>query len=155
MHRFAVLSIIGLLAFADSARAGEPVVPAAPTFERDIQPLLTRFGCNAGACHGKARGQNGFQLSLLAYDHDFDFNAITTEARGRRIFPANPGFSLILRKASGQTPHGGGKRLPEGSVEYRTLEKWIASGTPRTPADAPKLEKIVVSPTTRLMKFNE
>jgi hypothetical protein len=155
MQRFAVLSIIGLLALTDSVRAAEPAVPDAPTFERDIQPILTRFGCNAGACHGKARGQNGFQLSLLAYDHDFDFNAITVEARGRRIFPANPGFSLILRKASGLTPHGGGKKLPEGSAEYRTLEKWIASGTPRTPADAPKIEKIVVSPNTKLMKFEQ
>lgn len=143
-------SLIAVIAFAAPLSAAEP----APTFERDIQPILTRYGCNAGACHGKARGQNGFQLSLLAYDHDFDFNAIATEARGRRIFPANPGFSLILRKASGQVPHGGGKKLPEGSAEYRTLEKWIASGTPRTPADAPKLEKITVSPTQQLMKFN-
>src|SRR5436190_7859757 len=80
-----------------------------PTFERDIQPILTRAGCNAGACHGKARGQNGFQLSLLAFDNDFDFNAITSEARGRRVFPANPSFSLLLRKPSAQMPHGGGK----------------------------------------------
>ncbi|MBP3957100.1 DUF1553 domain-containing protein [Gemmata sp. G18] len=123
------------------------------TFERDIQPILTRSGCNAGACHGKARGQNGFQLSLLAYDNDFDFNAITTEARGRRIFPANPTFSLLLRKASGQTPHGGGKKLPEGSPEYRVLEKWVSSGTPRTPENAPKLEKITLFPDSRLMTF--
>ena len=68
-----------------NATAAKPV-----TFERDIQPILTRAGCNAGACHGKARGQNGFQLSLLGFDPDFDFDAITTEARGRRVFPANP-----------------------------------------------------------------
>ncbi|HSQ55258.1 MAG TPA: Ig-like domain-containing protein, partial [Gemmata sp.] len=96
------------------------------TFERDIQPILTRLGCNAGACHGKARGQNGFALSLLAYDNDFDFNAIATEARGRRIFPANPAFSLFLRKPTGQTPHGGGKKFAEGDATYRTIEKWIA-----------------------------
>ena len=151
MRRPAFLLALLALGFADPVRAAEP----APTFERDIQPILTRAGCNAGACHGKARGQNGFQLSLLAYDHDFDFNAITQEARGRRIFPANPAFSLILRKASGQVPHGGGKKLPEGSAEYRTLQQWIAAGTPRTPTDAPKLEKITVSPTTKLMKFAE
>ena len=125
----------------------------AVTFERDIQPIFTRFGCNAGACHGKARGQNGFQLSLLAYDNDFDFNAVATEARGRRIFPANPAFSLLLRKPTGQTPHGGGKKFAVGDATYRTVEKWIASGTPRTPADAPKLDKIVVYPDSRLMSF--
>ena len=104
-----------------------------PTFERDIQPILTRFGCNAGACHGKARGQNGFSLSLLAYDPDADFAAITEEARGRRLFPANPEFSLLLRKASGEVPHGGGKKLPKDDPNYATLKQWIASGTPRTP----------------------
>lgn len=129
--------------------------PRPVTFERDIQPILTRAGCNAGACHGKARGQNGFQLSLLAYDNDFDFHAITTEARGRRIFPANPPFSLMLRKPSGQVPHGGGRKLPLDGLAYRTLERWIASGTPRTPTDAPKLEKITVFPEGRLMTFKE
>lgn len=123
------------------------------TFERDIQPILTRAGCNAGACHGKARGQNGFQLSLLAFDSDFDYGAIATDARGRRVFPANPPFSLLLRKPSGRVPHGGGKRLPEGSPEYRTLEKWIAAGMPRTPEHAPRLEKITVFPDSRLMSF--
>ncbi|MFM8271762.1 MAG: DUF1549 domain-containing protein, partial [Gemmata sp.] len=151
MRLHVLLLAVSSLAFAAPSQAAEP----APTFERDIQPVLTRYGCNSGPCHGKARGQNGFQLSLFAYDHDFDFNAIVTEARGRRTFPANPGFSLLLRKASGQVPHGGGKKFAEGSPEYHLLERWIASGTPRTPADAPKLEKITVSPTTRLMKFGE
>lgn len=145
------LALLVALVVAPTSGAAEAV----PTFESDIQPLLTRYGCNAGACHGKARGQNGFQLSLLAYDHDFDFNAIVTEARGRRLFPANPAFSLLLRKASGQAAHGGGKKIPEGSAAYRTLERWIAAGTPRTPADAPKLERISVSPDSKLLKFNE
>ncbi|MDY3554942.1 DUF1553 domain-containing protein [Gemmata sp. JC717] len=143
-----------------TARGASATVPvkvrnagaAAPvTFERDVQPILTRYGCNAGPCHGKARGQNGFQLSLLAYDNDFDFQAITAEARGRRVFPANPAFSLLLRKATGQAPHGGGKKLTEGSPEYRALATWIANGTPRTPANAPRLEKVTVFPESRLL----
>ena len=148
--RLIILTLV-CLALAAPLHAAETV----PTFERDIQPILTRAGCNAGACHGKARGQNGFQLSLLAYDNDFDFNALTTEARGRRVFPANPSFSLLLRKASGRVPHGGGKKLPEGSPEYRTLEAWIATGTPRTSADAPRLETITLTPDNRLMRFKE
>ncbi|MCE9565289.1 MAG: Ig-like domain-containing protein, partial [Planctomycetes bacterium] len=148
MRRFALVSVLCLLT-ASPVCAAEPV----PTFERDIQPILTRFGCNAGACHGKARGQNGFQLSLLAFDHDFDYNAIVTEARGRRIFAANPTFSLLLRKASGNTPHGGGKKTPEGESAYRTMERWIAAGCPRTPADAPQLVKVTVSPDNGVMAF--
>src|SRR5207237_2642966 len=103
------------------------------------------------ACHGKARGQNGFQLSLLGFDPDFDFAALTKEARGRRIFPAAPEQSLLLRKPSGQMPHGGGKRLDRSDPAYDTLLRWIVAGTPRTPKEAPVLERISVEPAERLL----
>jgi hypothetical protein len=144
-----LIPILTLLALAPPAAA------APPTFERDIQPVLTKAGCNAGACHGKARGQNGFQLSLLAYDHDFDYQAITAEARGRRVFPASPDNSLLLMKASGRVPHGGGKKLPLDGPDYRTLRDWIAGGSPRTPADAPKIVKVTITPDAKLMGFRQ
>jgi hypothetical protein len=124
------------------------------TFERDVVPILTRAGCNAGACHGKARGQNGFALSLLSYDADFDYHAIVNEARGRRVFTAAPEFSLLLRKPSGQMPHGGGKRLDTGSPDYDVLRRWVAAGLPRTPADVPKLSCIAVEPNERILDAN-
>src|SRR5690606_15578266 len=80
-------------------------------FERDIQPLLTRFSCNSGACHGKQRGQNGFQLSLLGFDSDFDHAALTKESRSRRVSLARPEQSLLLTKPTGILPHGGGVRI--------------------------------------------
>src|SRR5262249_25084804 len=101
---------------AESLAAAEPAKLV--TFESDVQPLLTRFGCNAGACHGKARGQNGLALSLLGFDADFDFGALLHESRGRRVFPAAPEASLFLRKATGQMPHGGGKRFEVGGPVY-------------------------------------
>ncbi|MGH7168808.1 MAG: DUF1549 domain-containing protein, partial [Gemmataceae bacterium] len=64
-------------------------------FGREIVPLLSRMGCNAGGCHGKASGQNGFKLSLFGFDAAFDHDAITKEARGRRVFPAAPDHSLL------------------------------------------------------------
>src|SRR5262249_33735557 len=85
------------------------------TFEKDVEPILARFGCNSGACHGKARGQNGFQLSLLGFDADFDFASLTQEARGRRILPSAPAFSMLLRKPGGEMAHGGGKRLDQAA----------------------------------------
>ncbi len=121
------------------------------TFERDVIPILTRTGCNAGACHGKARGQNGFALSLLSYDADFDYHAIVNEARGRRVFAAAPSFSLLLRKPTGQLPHGGGKRLEVGSAEYEVLYRWISAGMPRTPSNAPSLVRITVEPAERIL----
>ncbi len=121
------------------------------TFERDVIPILTRAGCNAGACHGKARGQNGFALSLLSYDPDFDYSAIVHEARGRRVMPASPVNSLLLRKASAQVPHGGGKRLEPGSTSHDAVLRWLASGTPRTPKDSPTVAGISVEPSERIL----
>jgi hypothetical protein len=121
------------------------------TFEKDVQPILARYGCNAGACHGKARGQNGFQLSLLGFDADFDFAALTLEARGRRIFPAAPEHSLLLLKPTGEMPHGGGRRLTKGDPPYEILRRWIAAGTPRTPAEEPTLERITIEPAERIL----
>ena len=112
------------------------------SFELDVQPVLTKAGCNAGACHGKQRGQNGFQLSLLAYDSDFDFAAITKDARGRRVFPASASESLLLKKAVGELPHGGGKRFAVSSKEYGTLLHWIEQGTPRQRTAEPELQSV-------------
>ena len=125
-----------------AARAGDqrPV-----SFDLDVLPILTARGCNQGACHGKARGQNGFQLSLLAFDPDFDHAALTQQARGRRVFPAAPDRSLMLLKATAQVPHGGGLRLEKDGEDYRTLLRWIESGTPRRHDGEPRLTAVAVT----------
>jgi hypothetical protein len=126
-----------------------------PSFELDILPILTARGCNQGACHGKARGQNGFQLSLLAFDADFDYSALTEQARGRRVFPAAPERSLILLKATAQLPHGGGLRLEREGEDYQTLVRWIERGTPRRIENEPKLAAVAVAPSQQFLKPNE
>ena len=136
---------------ADTPLPAAEQVRKTVTFEFDVQPLLTRFGCNAGACHGKSRGQNGFALSLLGFDSDFDYSALVQEARGRRVFFPAPEQSLLLRKAAGQMPHGGGKRFDAESPHYRLLYDWIRAGAPRTPADSPRLMRVVVEPATRTL----
>jgi len=119
------------------------------SFENDVLPILTVHGCNAGACHGKQRGQNGFQLSLLGFDPDFDYAAIVQESRGRRVFPASPDESLLLAKPAARLPHGGGVRLePEGS-DYQTLRRWIVGGMPRAIENDRTLERIEIFPTER------
>ena len=135
--------------------AGEGSATEVGTFERDIQPILTRAGCNAGACHGKASGQNGFKLSLLGFDSDFDHIAITREGGGRRVLGFRPDESLLLRKATAEIPHGGGRRIEPGSPFYQTLRQWIVEGLPRTPADSPRLVKVTMDPTERRVGRNE
>ncbi|MFO0950925.1 MAG: DUF1549 and DUF1553 domain-containing protein [Isosphaeraceae bacterium] len=99
-------------------------------FAEDILPILTRAGCNAGGCHGRADGQNGFHLSIFGYDPASDYLAITRNGGGRRLSRLQPEQSLLLEKALGRVPHGGGQRLTPGSDDFRTLLAWLNDGAP-------------------------
>jgi len=116
------------------------------SFRNQVMPILTKAGCNSGGCHGKQLGQNNFKLSLLGFDTTFDYDALVKEARGRRVFPASPDNSLLLRKAIGAAPHGGGKRIQMDSPEYEVLRRWIQQGTPRGSANDPFVTRIECSP---------
>ena len=109
------------------------------------------MACNSGGCHGKSGGQNGFKLSLLGFYPDEDYEFIRKENRGRRIFPAAPEKSLLLSKAIGETPHGGGKRMDTDSYEYRTLIRWIEQGMPYGDPAAPQVAEIECHPAARVM----
>ena len=122
-----------------------PAVPAAAVqlpdgtrvekvdFERHVQALLGRQGCNAGACHGSFQGKGGLYLSLFGYSPEKDHRALTRESAGRRVSVANPDQSLVLLKATGQVPHGGGKRFDKGSWQYQVIREWVAAGAPWQP----------------------
>lgn len=132
---------------ADSEKAlAQPEATSALKFELDIQPILTARGCNAGPCHGKSRGQNGFALSLLGFDANMDFDAIVKNARGRRVTVSSPAESLLLTKATGKLPHGGGVRFTETDQDYQLLLRWIQQGSKRTNDQDPKLLHIQISP---------
>jgi hypothetical protein len=118
-------------------------------------PVLSKLGCNASGCHGKAGGQNGFNLSVFGFDPEADHIALTRESRGRRIFPPAPERSLLLTKMSGAVPHGGGIRAGRDSDDYRTVRDWIAAGTPRGSADDPKVVAIRVDPRERRLVMKQ
>ncbi len=120
-------------------------------FVNDIEPILTKSGCNAGGCHGKASGQNGFRLSLFGFEPKFDYDALVNEAHGRRVFPASPEESLLLKKSTGAAVHGGGSRFDEKSEAYKILHRWIAQGVPYGDEKAPTIARIEVMPRERLL----
>lgn len=154
-----ILTILTIGLFAALATAGvtfgQPPETQAVDFENDLQPIFTRFGCNSGPCHGKARGQGGFQLSLLGFDHDADYDAIARASRGRRVMPSAPERSLLLLKPTGQVPHGGGVRLQEHGPEHDAIVRWIREGLARQADGAPQLRSVTVSPSERELKYDE
>ncbi len=127
----ATLKIAGNGLNASAAIHVEGVEKQIPmNFKNQIVPIFTKLGCNSGGCHGKASGQNGFKLSLLGFYPDEDHEFLVKENRGRRLFPTSPGESLLLQKATGRSPHGGGKRMDVDSYEFRLISRWIEQGMP-------------------------
>jgi len=123
-------------------------------FENDILPVFARFGCNTSGCHGKAEGQAGFKLSIFGFDPAADLAALSQEGRGRRINFTLPDQSLLLLKASGGAPHGGGIRIRKGSGEYRLLRDWIVAGAPAGEPDAPTVVSLRVAPPERRLAMD-
>ena len=128
--------------------------PRPISFPNDIVPILTRSGCNSGACHGTPAGKNNFRLSLLGYEPETDFEFLTKESRGRRVAPTVPDKSFMLLKASGQTPHGGGIRIKKGSEAYKTVRRWIQTGLSYGPEGDPTVERIEITPKHRVVAQN-
>src|SRR5215831_20227727 len=147
MLRFAVVGAVAF-AFPCGAGAGEP---AAPSFGTEIVPLLTKMGCNAGACHGKGAGQNGFRLSLRGYAPEMDHLWLTREYDGRRIDTTTPENSLLLLKPLGKAPHEGGKLFSEGGREYQLLLDWVRAGAPGPRKDEPDVKRVYAEPAQRTL----
>jgi hypothetical protein len=136
--------------------ASHAVTPASPvSFRKHVIPVLTKMGCNSGACHGAAAGKNGFALTLRGYDPDADYDTITRAAAGRRVNKLEPAKSLLLLKPTETLPHVGGKRFEVGSPEYTVISRWIASGM-RAPRDTDaSLLDIVVTPASETLAVGD
>lgn len=135
--------------------AADTSVQPTPSFRQDIEPVLTRAGCNMGACHGKLSGQNGFKLSLRGYAPELDHGWLTTDLTARRISPAHPEDSLLVLKPLGKVPHEGHARFGEGSRYHRTLVDWIAARAPGPDTNEADITRLEVLPGSRTMRMGE
>ncbi|MCE9606002.1 MAG: DUF1553 domain-containing protein [Planctomycetia bacterium] len=115
-------------------------------FSRDIVPVLTKAGCNMGACHGSFQGRGGMTLSLLGFNPTADYDVLFKQSRGRRVSPSAPDQSLLLRKATAAVPHGGGRRFEEDSVAYRAIRDYIAQGANPPGIREPEIVRLETSP---------
>jgi hypothetical protein len=134
-----------LFVFAAGLHA-EPV-----SFRHDVMPVLARAGCNQGACHGNLNGKGGFKLSLRGEDPAADLATLTRDMFARRTDPLRPDESLILRKPTGRIPHEGGPRFAIDSTEYHLLRNWIAAGCLDDPPSLPRLSRLEVTPSSRIL----
>ncbi len=97
-------------------------------FVRDVEPLMSKLGCNAGTCHGSAKGKNGFKLSLRGYDPEYDYQTLINDLSGRRFNRVKVEESLMLSKPTAEVPHEGRQPLKPGSRDYQLIRDWIAQG---------------------------
>jgi hypothetical protein len=124
-------------------------------FTREVEPVLTRAGCNTGACHGSQHGKGGFRLSLFGFDSGFDHAQIVQSAEGRRVVLSDPERSILLQKPALVMDHLGGERFAVGSRPYAILEQWLADGAPGPMKKDHTLESLEVWPARRRMTPKE
>ena len=108
------------------------IVEAQPVdFIRDVNPVMTKLGCNAGTCHGAKDGKVGFKLSLRGYDPIYDVRSRS------RMTSLRAGSTLLRRTIQphaseshlGAVPHEGGQRTKtDAKTIIEILRAWIADG---------------------------
>ncbi len=151
LPRHLFVALIAGLALPGTSFAAEVELPTGGKlkkvdFERHVMGLVSKAGCNAGSCHGSFQGKNGFRLSLFGYEPAMDFAAITRDNFGRRVNLLKPEESLVLLKATGQTPHDGGMRFGKGGWVYNVFHEWIRSGA-RWEAGSGEIKSLELNPS--------
>ncbi|MCA9140421.1 MAG: DUF1549 domain-containing protein, partial [Planctomycetales bacterium] len=143
------IAIVGLGSHSQTVLGDENGTVVAIDFDTQVIPVLTRFGCNSGACHGAAIGRGGFKLSLFGSKPADDHREMVLALEGRRINRHRPAESLLLRKATETMEHGGGERFPDDSNAYSVMKQWIVSGANRI--QGRQLVQLNVTPTEILL----
>ena len=138
------------LLLATLVSSGSAVVAAAPVdFDTQVMAVITRAGCNTGACHGAAVGRGGFKLSLYGSNAASDHDAIVHQLEGRRVNLVDPGRSLVVLKPTETLVHGGEQRFESDSESAGILRRWIAEGARRI--GRRKLLRLEITPSSRVV----
>ncbi len=147
-HRGTCLTVCLLLCVTTVANTADDI----PSFARHIVPLLSRLGCNSGSCHGAVQGQNRFKLSLFGADQAADHEQLRRAEAGRRVNLLSSEDSLVLLKARGAVPHGGGQVTRADSPEYAVLSRWVAAGALLDSVEDGRVVSLKVTPPQQTAK---
>lgn len=145
------LAVPALLTVAIGALRAEETV----SFSLDVQPILTKQGCNQGSCHGSQHGKGGFKLSLRGFDDQADYFELVKGGKARRVVLSDPMSSLVLAKPMLRVPHKGGRRLEKSSWAFDTLRQWIEVGAPGPAARERKVSQLIVRPGESLLRTGD
>jgi len=116
------------------------------SFQHEVMPVLSKAGCNSGACHGYSLGKGGFKLSLRGGDAPFDYQSVVGDAFSRRLNLLSPRESLVLTKPTGDVPHRGGIRFERGSLGAEILLHWLEQGAKGDVDDKVEIAHVSVFP---------
>jgi hypothetical protein len=133
-------------------RVARNAEPFTFSYRNHVIPMMTKVGCNSGACHGALAGKGGFKLSLRGYAPLTDYFVMTRQALGRRIDTTDPAHSLVLLKPTRAVPHGGGQKLEVGSSDYQVLADWIADGAPAPRPGEVHIQRLEVFPRASVLQ---
>jgi hypothetical protein len=148
-HARITVSTLGLQADV-SATILDAASTSPASYRLGVAAVLSKAGCNMGACHGNLNGKGGFRLSLRGDDPTADFLSLTRDTFSRRVDRSSPEQSLILLKPTARVAHEGGSRFDAASVEFRLLHEWIRAGAVDDRATAPKVVRLRIVPENRL-----
>jgi hypothetical protein len=135
-----------------SVKVDLPALAPPTSFRHEVMPVLTKAGCNLGACHGYSLGKNGFKLSLRGQDPDQDYPSIVREFASRRVNFLVPSASLLLVKARGDVPHEGGVRFQRNSFLNQILTRWIEQGCPGDLKDPAQVTGVQMIPDKLVLR---
>ena len=127
--------------------------PHRSSYRLEVAAILSKAGCNMGACHGNINGKGGFRLSLRGEDSSLDFLSLTHDAFGRRTNLNQPSESLILLKPTARLSHEGGTRFDSSSIEAHSILSWIEAGARDDITTTPRLLLLRVFPEHRINAF--
>jgi len=131
------------------------VAEPAVRFMKQVRPVISKAGCNMGACHASQYGKGGFKLSVFGFEPSQDWQGIVRDRLQRRIDFVRPENSLVLLKPTMQVPHQGGLRLKKGSIDYQLLVAWIESGVAKPDSKALEVTELKVIPHHRVAQVDE
>ena len=105
---------------------GPPV--AVPSFQADVQPILSSPTCVSSSCHSAATRQGGLSLEGV---EAADLVGVSADSGLELVIPFDAETSYLVRKLEGRAIQGSRMPLGRGSLpgsQIGTIRNWIDQG---------------------------